>query len=160
LKKTLMDTRADSNARQTALTSLLQARAPGLAPVLQDLLKDSALRGSALRALATVDDANTPAAILEVYPSLNSAEKRDALNTLASRESYAKAMLAAVGKTVLATDITAEMVRQLRNLKSNEIEKLIQKVWGVARDSSADAQANIEKYRAIHRAGGSTPGDA
>ena len=48
----------------------------------------------------------------------------------------------------------------MRNLKSAELDELLTKVWGVARDSSADKQELIEKYRRIYRAGGSQPGDA
>jgi putative membrane-bound dehydrogenase-like protein len=161
LKKTLADAAADLSARRTALDSLLQARAPDLPPILLSLLSDSILRASALRALASYDDPQTPGAILSVYPSLNTTEKRDALNSLASRPAYAKALLTAVGQNQIAsTEITAEMVRQLRNLKNPEIDELLTKVWGVARDSSADKQQEIEKYRNIYRAGGSQPGDA
>jgi len=161
LKKTLTDPAADLNARRTALDSLLQARAEGLPSILQGLLRDSNLRASALRALASFDDPHTPASILSVYSSLSTTEKRDALNSLASRTAYAKALLTAVGQNQIAsTEITAEMVRQLRNLKNPEIDALLTKVWGVARESSADKQQEIAKYRDIYRAGGSQPGDA
>ena len=56
LKKTLVDTSADANARRTALDSLLQTKAPELPPMLQGLLSDANLRGAALRALAAFDD--------------------------------------------------------------------------------------------------------
>ncbi|MCW5556055.1 MAG: DUF1080 domain-containing protein [Verrucomicrobiae bacterium] len=161
LQKALANPATDLNVRRMALDSLLQARAPGLAPLLQSLLPEASLRVAALRALASFDDPQTPAAILSVYSSLNTAEKRDALNTLASREAYAKPLLAAVGANqVVTTDITADIIRQLRNLKSAELDELLTKVWGVARDSSADKQELIEKYRRIYRAGGSQPGDA
>lgn len=161
LQKALANPATDLNVRRMALDSLLQARAPGLASILQSLLPEANLRVPALRALASFDDPQTPAAILSVYPSLNTAEKRDALNTLASREAYAKPLLAAVGANQVATtDITADIIRQLRNLKSAELDELLTKVWGVARDSSADKQEQIEKYRRIYRAGGSQPGDA
>jgi putative heme-binding domain-containing protein len=55
--------------------------------------------------------------------------------------------------------LTADLVQQLRNLKNAEVDALLVKVWGVARDSSADKQQEIEKYRKIYRAGGSQPGD-
>src|SRR5207244_3571057 len=96
-----------------------------------------------------------------IYSALSASEKRDALNTLASRATYAKALLVSVGQNQIASrEITAELVRQLRNLKDEEIESQLTKVWGVARDSPADKQQEIEKYRAIFRAGGSQPGNA
>jgi len=161
LRKTLMDSSAEISTRRGALDSLLDVKDAGLAPLLQRLVTNAGLRGSALRGLATYDDAQTPAAILAVYGTLNTAEKRDALNTLASRASFAKPLLASVGQgTVPAKDLTADLVRLLRNFKNPEIEQAIQKVWGVARDLTADKQKEIEKYKRIYRAGGSQPGDA
>src|SRR5262249_32170705 len=70
LRQSLMVSSSDPGARQTALDSLLGARDPELAPLLQQLLADEALRGQALRGLAAYDDPKTPAAILKVYPNL------------------------------------------------------------------------------------------
>jgi len=80
-----MDKSADLGARKTAYDSLVGAKDPTLAPLLQELLSDPDLQGSALRGLAAYDDSNTPSAILGIYNSLDGAHKRDALNTLASR---------------------------------------------------------------------------
>ena len=63
---------------------------------MQELLKDAALRGPALRALASYNDPQTPDAILAGYPSFDAAQKRDALNTLVSRPAYARPLLTAV----------------------------------------------------------------
>jgi putative membrane-bound dehydrogenase-like protein len=161
LRKTLMDQRADGAARKTALTSLLGAHDPGLAPLLQQLLKDANLQSAALRGLGAYDDANTPGAVLAIYPTLDPARRRDAIGTLGSRIAFAKALLAAVAQgTVPVKDLTAESVRQLRSLKDAELEEQIKKLWGVSRDTSADKKKEIEKYRRIWQAGGSMPGDA
>jgi len=161
LKKTLTDTAADAGARRTAFDSLLGAKDPGLPPLLQELLRDSAMQGSALRGLAAYDDPKTPSAVLEVYPSLDGARKRDALNTLASRASFATPLLASVNSgAVPKQDLTAELVRQLRTLKDEDLNREIEKAWGVMRESAADKQKEITRYRAIYAAGGSQPGDA
>jgi putative membrane-bound dehydrogenase-like protein len=161
LKKTLMDKSAQLSARRTAYDSLMSAKDADLAPLLQDLLKDPDMQGSALRGLAAYDDSKTPSAILDVYKSLNDARKRDALNTLASRVAFAKPLLTAVGSdTVSKKDLTAEIVRQLRSLKDPQLDEQIQKVWGTMRDTAADKQADIAKYKKIYGAGGSQPGDA
>jgi len=64
LKKTLMDGSADPNARRMAAESLLGARESGMAPLLQELVKDPELQPLALRGLAAYDDNNTPSSIL------------------------------------------------------------------------------------------------
>jgi len=42
----------------------------------------------------------------------------------------------------------------------SEVDAEIEKVWGVMRESAADKQAEITKYKKIFAAGGSQPGDA
>lgn len=156
----VLDATAEISVRRSALDALIARRDTELPDLLQRLLTDAALRGAALRGLAASDDSRTPSAILDIYTSLKAAEKRDALNTLASRLSFARPLMTATAKgTVSAKDLTAEVIRQLRNLKDTEIETQIQKVWGLVRDSSADQQREIARYRSIYRAGGSTPGD-
>jgi putative membrane-bound dehydrogenase-like protein len=161
LKQTLMDKAADVTARKSAADSLLAAKDPGLPPLLQQLLEDPPLRGSALRGLAGYDDPKTPAAILGVYSSLDDSNKRDALNTLASRLAFAKPLVAGVSSgAVPKKDLTADLVRQLHNLKNAELDQALEKVWGVMRESAADKQKEITRYKQIFQAGGSKPGDA
>jgi putative heme-binding domain-containing protein len=161
LKKVVADKSADANTRKAALDSLLTARNPELPGILTAALADPVLRGQAIRGLARFDAEGTAPAILRLYPELNATEKRDAINTLASRIGYAKALLAAASDgRVPRRDLTAEVVRQLRNLKSPEIDGEVQKVWGAFREASADKKQEIERYRKIYWAGGSTPGDA
>jgi len=161
LRKTASARSGHLNARRTALNSLLDIKDAGLPPLLQQLLNDADLRGPAVRGLAAYDDPKTPAAILAVYNSLDGSEKRDALNTLASRAAFAEPMLAAMAQgTIPRNALTAEIIRQLRNLRNAGIDAELQKVYGVIRESSADKQEEIERYKRIYRAGGSQPGDA
>jgi putative heme-binding domain-containing protein len=161
LKKVALDSSADANARRAALESLLTTRDPELPRILQSLLSVSSLRGQAIRGLARFDNSETPNSILKIYSQLNGAEKRDALNTLTSRAPYAKPLLDAVSSgQVPKKDLTAEIVRQLRNLKSPEIDTAVEMVWGAFREASADKKKEIERYTKLYWAGGSTPGDA
>lgn len=161
LRNTLLDKNADANARRIALEALLDSHEPALAALLQQLLTDTQFQGDAIRGLAAYDDANTPGAILAAYSSLDPARRRDALNTLVSRVSFAKPLLDAMGRgDVPVKDLTADLVRQLRSLKNAELEQTVLNVWGVSRDSTADKKAEIAKYKAIYAAGYSMPGNA
>lgn len=161
LRDTVQNTKAELAARRTALQSLLSIKDPALPPILLSLLKTEDLRSESLKGLAAYDDPSAAPAILTVYPQLSNIEKRDALNTLASRAANAKPLLAAVeSKKVPSKDLTAELVRQLRNLKNPEIDSQLQKVWGAFRETTADKKSEIDKYTKVYRAGGSTPGDA
>jgi putative membrane-bound dehydrogenase-like protein len=161
LRKTLMDQTTDVAARKLAFDSLLSVKDAELPALLRQLLTDADLRGSALRGLGTYDDAQTPDAILPLYSSLSAAHKRDARNTLAGRPAYAQRLLAAVeANQIPKSDLTADLIQQLRNLKNPEVDALLAKVWGTARESSADMKAEIARVRNIFHAGGSQPGDA
>lgn len=161
LRTVLVDSGIDPAQRQEALRALAGVRDPELPSTLQRLLKDPALRGAAVRGLAGFDDPGTPAALLGVYASLAGSERRDALGTLASRPAYAAPLLAAVeAGNVPSRDLTAEVIRQLRSLKDERLTATLTRVYGAVREVTADKQAEIDRYRRLYAAGGSTPGDA
>lgn len=150
LKQTLADPKAEPKARQAALDVLLAARETGLAELLRSLLQDPGVRAGALRGLAGFEEEKTPSAILGVYTSLSASEKKDALNTLVSRAVFAKPLLAAVGnKTVPAKDLTADLVRQLRQFKDAELNALVTQLWGAVRDSDAEKLADIARFKKL-----------
>lgn len=161
LAKTALDANEALATRRSALESLLAARPPGLVEVLLRLLDDSQLRSAALRGLAGFDDPSAAESILKLHPKLTAAEKRDALGTLSSRTSYAVPLLRAIDSGRLdRRELTADVVRQLRNLKQAEVDQLLTKIWGAFRDSSADIKSEIERHKKLYWAGGSQPGDA
>jgi putative heme-binding domain-containing protein len=148
MRKLVADTKAPIAQRQSALSALLKVRDASLPPTLQKLIADASLRGAALRGLATYDDAGTPAAIIGAYSKFAPAEKRDALSTLGSRLDYAQALLDAVGKKeIAATDLSADLVRQLHNLKNAELDRKITEHWGAVRDTDEDKAKVIADYK-------------
>ncbi len=150
MRSIVIDTLKASGQRRDALTALLKAHDPKLPEILRGLLADANLRGGALRGLAEFDDPKAADAVLGVYPTLTPDERRDALNTLASRVNSARALLAAVGeKRVASKDLSADLIRQLRNLKNGEVDNQIGKVWGTVRETSADRAKEIARYRAM-----------
>ena len=153
LRAKLTDTKAPVPERRAALASLVSAKDPQLANALKALLNDKDLRSRALSGLASYQDADIPAAILKVYPNLNTAEKRAALSTLASRAAFARPLLKAVeAKSVSAKDLSADIVRQLRDLKQQDIDDTVAKVWGMIRESPEDKLKEIERYTKLIQA--------
>jgi len=161
LRATALDAAADAGTRRTAVEALAGARDPQLPGLLKKLLGDAGLRGLALRRLGAFDDADIPGLVLGLYGALPGAERRDALNTLAGRASFAGPLLDAVaaGKVPRA-DLTAELIRQLKNLRNADLDRRVAEVWGVIRDTSPDMAKEIARYKALYWKGGSTPGDA
>ena len=159
LRQVAMDPKAQPVARKSALESLLQTKDPSLSSALLQLVHDPAIRGPALRGLANYDDQKIPTTILGIYSTLTPSEKKDALNTLVSRLTFARPLLAAVGtKSIPGRDLTADIVQQLRHFKDKEINQQVEKFWGVARESEADKLAEIAKYKTMIQVQG--PGNA
>lgn len=156
--------RSNSFNQAAAISALLEAGHPKLTPELHWLL-DSELRGTearrrALRGLSAYDDPATPGAILGRMSNFTPDEKTDALNTLASRPSFAKALLDAVAKKqIAANDVSADVVRQLRNLKDKDVSARINEVWGVVRDTPADRIKAIADTKKMLTTPAKTPPD-
>jgi putative membrane-bound dehydrogenase-like protein len=152
MKQTLLDAAGPVGERQAALDALLNARARDLSAMLVQLLNDPKLRGPALRGLAAYDDPAVPRAILQLYPTFDAQEKKDALATLSSRAQSGRELLSAVesgSSGITARDISADIVRQLRNLGDAEIDKKVARVWGVVQATPQDKLKRMAALRAI-----------
>ncbi len=148
MKKTVANKSAPVEVRRKALSDLIEAKQPNLAPMLQGLITDPDLRGQAIRGLARFEDPKTPTAIFEQYKNFAPADKLDALNTLASRDAYAMELLKKLqDKTIPATDISPATVRQLGELKIPEIDKWISTSWGSIKSTPEDKLAEMAKIR-------------
>ena len=150
LRKVLTNGKAKLPVRRKALAALVAARDVKLPEVLRGLLSEPELRREALRGLGAFEDAKTAPAILKIFAKLDTAGKRDALTTLASRVSFAKALMAAVTRgTVKANELPADIVRQLRAHGVKDINATLDKVWGVSRSTPAAKLAEIAKYKKL-----------
>jgi putative heme-binding domain-containing protein len=144
----LSDRAAEAPRRTAALETLLAARDPGLPVVLRGLLRERALLGPAIRGLAAYDDPGTAEAILALYPTLEGPEKRDALNTLASRVSSARALRSAVdAKAVPLNDFSAAVIRQMGDHRDPELDAWIARQWAPVRPTPAARAKEIAALR-------------
>lgn len=150
MRGVLDDRAADLARRREALASLLKAHDPDLPAVLRKLVGESTLRGAAIRGLAAYDDPATAGTLLAAYANLSPDERRDALNTLAARVETARALLSAVGDGKVASkDLTADLIRQIRNLRNPELETQIGKVWGTVRETTGDRARLINRFKTM-----------
>jgi putative heme-binding domain-containing protein len=150
LRRLAEDTRTATAARENALQTLIYRGNSDLVPLLQGLLRDSALRGAALRGLAAFTDETTPQAILHHYQSFSDEDRSNAIQTLASRPAYALALLEAIehGK-VSRRDLSAFTVRQMLGLKNKAVTEKLAKVWGTVRPASQQKAALMKKYKTL-----------
>ena len=154
------DERAALDLRLQALAALLKAKDPSLVGTLQNLVRHPKLGGAAIRGLAAYDDPATSPILIKAYPSLAPGERRDALSTLASRKTSGGDLLAAVESGKLPrTDLTADIVRQIRNLKDAELDQKLGRVWGTVRETPSDRARAIKEAKAMLLASHPQPPD-
>ena len=149
MRSTLADPAAEAEARRAALDSLVAAKDAQSLPLLLEVAKQAgALRSAAIRGLASYDDPQIAPLLVKSYPSLGSAERQDAMNTLLARPTAARALIDAIAKDAIPRSaITAPLARQLQGLRDPEIDAWLSKNWGAVKTTSADKQAQIAKFK-------------
>jgi len=147
LRRIAADPGAEVGVRRNALQTLVEARIPELLPLLSKLLDAPSLRREALEALGTIRDPQTPALIVKYYPTLNNAEKIEALATLSLRSEWALALLETIeaGK-IPSRDLSPFTVKQMLNLNNQELTVKIGKVWGKVQPANL---SQLPRYAAI-----------
>jgi putative membrane-bound dehydrogenase-like protein len=152
-RRLVTDSYAPLVARQAALAVVAERNDFQLAPLYHRLLAEPGLRLGALRALAAYDVPATPPAVLAVFASLDPEEKRTAAALLAGRPSYARELLTAVkAGTVARTDLDAALARQIRLHRDAALDQTLAEVWGVTRESAAETNAEVERWKAAFTA--------
>jgi putative membrane-bound dehydrogenase-like protein len=153
LRKTLSDSKLDLDRRKLALDSLVVGKDEELPPVLYGLLKDEAIRTSAINALAAFDQKETPAVLIDAYTNLPPADKQAAIAVLSGRPQSVLELMTAMEKgRIPRNDLTAFTVRQIARLNNEEVTRRLNEVWGTLRDTPADKVADMKKYKSLLRA--------
>lgn len=149
MHKLVVDPGIETQQRQDALQALVQTNDRSLVPLLDKLLDDPQMSGAALKALAAVPDALSPAIILQHYPRFSPAQKRDAIMTLSSRPAFAIALLGAVAEGRLPKhDLNAFNIRQILNLNDAKVDERLHQIWGNVRGTSQDKLQLLAAYKA------------
>ncbi|HEV3340623.1 MAG TPA: PVC-type heme-binding CxxCH protein [Pirellulales bacterium] len=150
LRAAVLDRQLADENRRRALTVLVQQHDRDILPALEQLVAEPAMRGAALRGLASYDDPSVAEVILRNYLSLSGSERDDALTTLASRPAYALTLLDALEKgKVPRADLPAFVLRQLASIKDERVSRRLQQVWGAVRPASQQKAATIARFRAL-----------
>jgi putative heme-binding domain-containing protein len=149
VKNVALDQAADLNARKAALQTLIDSRAPDLRPLCEQLLKEQFLNSVAARGLAIFDDPEVGLRLVKAYRQFHPSERGQLLSALVSRASFARALLDAVAEgRIPRTGISAFHARQIRSLNDATLNKKLAEAWGELRDSPADKQQLIARWKA------------
>ena len=139
----LRNEKLPANERQALLASLVSQRNPRLSEVLPDLLDDSAIRISVIRAFGSIGNQQAPALLLSNYSSWSETERRAVVETLATRKNYAEALLRALIRGRLPkNDIPAHVARPMANMLGNAFTE----VFGDLDELSKDKAELMTQY--------------
>ncbi len=148
LRARLVDTKASIESRRGALETLARGNDKEGVSAMLACLDVNDLRGDALRALASFDDARIAPAVLAHWPALARNEREDALATLCGRPSSALVLLQAVEQNRVArSDISAYALRTLENLRDPKVSELLARAVGVVRRTSEQNLARIAELK-------------
>jgi putative membrane-bound dehydrogenase-like protein len=161
LRSVVEDRSAAAYARLFALRNLVDRRTAGLPPLLFRLLDDPGLRGPAIRALAAYDDPATPQTLLKRYAALEPAERDDAIATMASRPTWAAALIDAIRTgAVPRRDVSTTVARQILAFGDPKLAEALEKSWGALRPTARDKAPLIARYKGILTSGDLPAADA
>ena len=147
--KVALDPHANLNSRKAALQTLINNRAPELRSVCEAVLDTQFLNSVAASGLVTFDDPSVSAELVRAYRRFHPSERGQLISALSSRPVFALALLEAVaGGKIARADISAFHARQIRGLNNPKLNDRLAEVWGEFRDSPADKQQSIAKWKA------------
>jgi putative membrane-bound dehydrogenase-like protein len=138
----------DAVAREQAIAALAQAKDGDSVPILFNLINDRGVADAAITALMSFDHPNTANELLSRLAGLRDGNRSLAIDTMASRESYALDLIKAVEAGRLdARELTAAQVRQLLAFGNAHITTVLEAKWGVVQETPEDRIAAIEKWK-------------
>jgi putative membrane-bound dehydrogenase-like protein len=150
LFKSVCDRSVARDTRLGALQALVQKNDPEIVPLLEELLTDADLRSQAIRSLAAFNRPNVPELVLKHYAQFAESEKSDAVQTLASRSSWAMKLLDAIeAKAVPRSDVSIFVARQIQSSKDKQVQERLAKVWGQIKPASKEKAELMAKYKGL-----------
>jgi putative membrane-bound dehydrogenase-like protein len=161
LRAMATDRKGPIQVRRRVLSALIERRVPALAHDLHGLLDDAPLCALALRGLAAYDDPATPEIVLGRFASFSGSERDDAIATLASRPTWAIALLEGMKRGQVARrDVNASIARQLMAFNDRRINLRLASAWGKVEPTSKQKTALLAKYKATLASNPEGPPDA
>ncbi|MEZ6058067.1 MAG: c-type cytochrome [Planctomycetaceae bacterium] len=148
VRKIALDGRAELSTRQAAIRSLVESRADGLAPMLEELLKNRDLAAPAIEGLAAVGGPETPQLLAANYNRYRQDGKTAAITTLVSRPDFAPRLIEAVeqGK-IPREDVPSFQLRQMLTYGNAELATRINQQWPELARLSTEKQTRMAEFR-------------
>jgi putative heme-binding domain-containing protein len=150
LRKLAGDSTADYVARDKAILALAQAKDAESIPMFFNLLGDRAVYSTVITSLAGFDHPDTAKQMLARMGGFKDGNRGLAIDTMASRESYALDLIKAIEEgRIDARELTAAQVRQMLAFGNDHIKTVLEAKWGVVQETPEARVAAIKKWQGI-----------
>ncbi len=161
IRRIALDDNALVDQRRAALLALIEAKDAQLKSVCEKLISVRGVNLEAIQGLTQFDEEGVAKKILERYPQLYPHERPQAIMALVSRPRFATDLLKAIEAGKLPkSDLGPAAARQVRAFHEPKLDALLARVWGEARETSADKLKLIAELKARHTAAELAMGDA
>jgi putative heme-binding domain-containing protein len=148
MRETLADETKSLSQRRSAFELLKRVGDPEATPIFAKLLDHPAFSSAVIPLLSRSKDPATAQALMLRFAKFGDADRSAALNTLSSRAELALPLLAAVKSGEFdKKNLSALQIRQMRNLNHEEVNTLLDEMWGKAKESSAATKATIARLK-------------
>ena len=149
LMKLAADKGADTTARNQAILSLSQFADPEkLFPLLKSQINDRKVHEAVVKSMSVCDQEQVAKLILRQYDRLPIQGKRNAIDTLCVRKSWAMELLGAVKRGVVSPEsVTAWHARQIQLFGDEALTEQLTSVWGKVRETDQERLAQIDSLR-------------
>jgi putative membrane-bound dehydrogenase-like protein len=151
IRAVALDPEASSAARRAALRALIDNRAANLRAVSEELFLVPELAGLAARGLALFEDPDLGRRLAAGYWKVTVDQRPELLAALASRPSFARALLDRVGSEegqIPRSHLSAFHARQIRSFQDPDLDRRLADVWGDVRPTDQDARQLVARYQA------------
>lgn len=144
LRRRMLDKSLSGAERSAALNVLIEARDPVLKDSVKELLVDTGTRTAAIRAISLFDDSVTAQVALAMYASANQDERRELIDALTSRASFASLLLDAIeDQRVKRSDLGAFAARKIESFGDPKLSERLAVLWGTVKTTANDKLQRI-----------------
>jgi putative membrane-bound dehydrogenase-like protein len=134
--------------RRQAIRTLGQSASPAALAAILPLILDREVQAEAVRALGSFDDPVIPERLLAGFPAMNESARDAAIDALASRPPFARALLKGIAEGKIPRRALSPFhARQMRSFGDAELTEQLAKVWGAVRPASETKTELMVRYR-------------
>jgi putative membrane-bound dehydrogenase-like protein len=148
IRRLVLDEKADAGLRLSALEALVRQGGGSVRDICLGLLGDRRFNVLAAEGLSRSDDAEVSQALVAAYGRFTSPARPKLVGILASRRTFAAALLDAVDDGKIPRDaITAYDLRQIRSLGDPTLDARIKRDWGGIAETTVEKRRRIDSLK-------------